>query len=555
MYPRQIEDMKSVKAAIHSFDKDMNKMMLLMKELGTTLEGVSRSFDALTSLSFSNKDVKAYVHRFAVEITRMKEGAPYQNYNKRVYEDVLAPVQNLKKTLKETQATVKKRDAAYERYDTSKKKVDKTERKYAKENKSLEASKTYPAEKAKRERLLEAFRATDQVFQTSFQTLVQQVETVATETMKQYLSLNAGYMASVTDALTSTDPSIEEAVALYRHNEIIAQHTALARDRLLSGGGGGGGSRGLATPGNRLGTAGTRSGNGTPSDSFLSSPRMGGGTPAVNVGGSAGRGGAPATTGAAQHASPCGVGNASKAIGATEARGSVGAANTGANPALSSSSQPALAHRPGTQPPLASSGAAAAAGAAAGGGARGRLPLSTPAPVVGGPPPAATETPSTAVGKADLRGNDDNSSSSERVMSMSSQSSDGAGAGHHHHHHEHASPSEHIVEKREGVKASKEAAQGGTSASAKAVPDPAAAEDDWDESVSRYADPNENSARGGGGGAAPSPAAVVGGEGVTPPLVYNFGRGPNSQVSSVAPRSGYIAAQQKTINAEFMKNL
>ncbi|TPP47644.1 hypothetical protein CGC20_38120 [Leishmania donovani] len=43
VHPRQMDDMRAIHAAINSFSGVMTKMMMLMKELGTTLEQVSHA--------------------------------------------------------------------------------------------------------------------------------------------------------------------------------------------------------------------------------------------------------------------------------------------------------------------------------------------------------------------------------------------------------------------------------------------------------------------------------------------------------------------------------
>lgn len=215
-YPRQVEDVASVKAAVANFDKEMRKMMLLMKSIGNTLEGVSTSFSALTCLNLhDDNNVRLYVDSFHEQIIKMKEGAPYQDYNRLVHEEVLAPVNELKRSIKEAEAAIRKRDTSYKDYLQAKKKVDKTERTHAAKSKVLENSKSYPKQKAAREKKLTAFQKQDEGFQECFRTFLRKVETVTQCSMRRYLQLNGAYMASVVDALTSTDPSIEEHVRLY----------------------------------------------------------------------------------------------------------------------------------------------------------------------------------------------------------------------------------------------------------------------------------------------------------------------------------------------------
>lgn len=228
-YPRQVEDVASVKAAVKSFDKEMRKMMMLMKEVGNTLEGVSKSFAALTSLNLADdKEVRSYVDSFREQIVKMKEGAPFQDYNRLVHEEVLAPVNELKSAVKETEAAMQKRERSYKSYLKAKARVDKTERAYAQKSKVLEDSKSYPKERAARENNLTAFHERDEGFQATFKGFVSKVQAVTKSAMHRYLQLNAGYMASVIDALTNTDPSIEEHVELYRRQLYADRRTELA---------------------------------------------------------------------------------------------------------------------------------------------------------------------------------------------------------------------------------------------------------------------------------------------------------------------------------------
>ncbi|AIO00665.1 hypothetical protein LPMP_310760 [Leishmania panamensis] len=219
IHPRQLDDVRAIHAAIQSFSSDMAKMMLLMKELGTTLEQVSHSFDALTSLSFSTPEVKKYVHHFAEEVLHMKEGIAFRNYNKLVHEEVLFPVERLKTSLKETEKAAKAEKSAFDRYKKAKLLVDKQEKSYAEKSKALDTSKSYPTHVQARNQSLASLQRSKNEFEDKFVTLVSEVEKVTATALKRYLHLNAGYMTSVVDALTKTDPTVEEAVALYRQEQ------------------------------------------------------------------------------------------------------------------------------------------------------------------------------------------------------------------------------------------------------------------------------------------------------------------------------------------------
>ncbi|EPY29487.1 hypothetical protein AGDE_09931 [Angomonas deanei] len=216
-YPRQVEDMNILKSAIGGFEKNMNRMMLLMKEVGTALEKVSHSYQQLTSLSFSkNAQVRNRVNHFMEEVTAMQEGAPFKEYNTKVHDEVLAPVQGLKTALKEAQKQQQLREKRYKEYQKAKDKVDKTEKTHAKKSKPLETSAKYPLQKKDREQRLENFRAQDVNFQTAFNEMVERMEGVSQETMTCYLHLNANYFASIIDCLTKTDPTVVEVVEQYR---------------------------------------------------------------------------------------------------------------------------------------------------------------------------------------------------------------------------------------------------------------------------------------------------------------------------------------------------
>lgn len=223
--PRQIGDVVSIRAAIKGFDKSMNRMMVLMKELGNVFEDISHAFDALTTLSFSNPTVRKYVHHFSEEIIHMKEGAPFMDYNRLVHEDVLRPVKALKTALDEAERAACNRMKAYDKYEKAKKDVENMEKKFARRSEALSTSKEYPLKRQKRSKRLDEFHTNDDIFQTSFRSLVTRVETVTANTMQRYLHLNAAYMTSLIEALTKTDPTVDEAVAVCRQQLHIEKST------------------------------------------------------------------------------------------------------------------------------------------------------------------------------------------------------------------------------------------------------------------------------------------------------------------------------------------
>ncbi|KAG5497552.1 hypothetical protein JKF63_03816 [Porcisia hertigi] len=227
IHPRQLDDMKAIRAAIRSFDKDMTRMMLLMKDLGTTLEHVSSSFDALTSLSFTSDKVKKYVHHFSEEIVQMKQGVAFRNYNKLVHEEVLLPVAQLKVSLKDADMAAKAEKRAFDEYIEAKRRVDKKEKSFAEKSKALSTSNTYPKSVRARDEALAKLQRLKNQFEEKFVTLVNRVETVAATALKRYLNLNGVYMSSVVDALTKTEPTVEEAVDLYRQEQRQLRQSAI----------------------------------------------------------------------------------------------------------------------------------------------------------------------------------------------------------------------------------------------------------------------------------------------------------------------------------------
>lgn len=229
IHPRQLDDMQAIRAAIKAFSGDMTKMMLLMKELGTTLERVSHSFDALTSLSFSADGVKQYVHHFAEEVILMKEGVAFRNYNKLVHEEVLLPVEELKASLKAAERSAKTEKNAFDKYKKAKARVDKQEKSFAEKSRPLDTSKSYPNHVHARDSSLVALQRSKDDFEGKFVSLVKEVEKVTATALKRYLKLNAGYMASVIDALTKTDPTVEEAVALYRREQAQLRQSTIKK--------------------------------------------------------------------------------------------------------------------------------------------------------------------------------------------------------------------------------------------------------------------------------------------------------------------------------------
>lgn len=230
VHPCQLEDLKAVRRAIQQFTDNMSRMMLLMKDLGTTLEKVSQSFAALTSLSFTDQQVKRYVRHFADEVTLMKEGVAFQNYNRYVHEEVLQPVKDLKKVLKTTEAAAEQQKKAYASYEKSKRVVDHQETAFASKRRPLTSSQSYPKNIQKRNTQLEKYQQKKTAFDDGFESFVAEVEHVTTTAMKRYLHLNAGYMSAVIEALTSTDPSVHEAIAVYQ-----MEYQQMRRDAALGG--------------------------------------------------------------------------------------------------------------------------------------------------------------------------------------------------------------------------------------------------------------------------------------------------------------------------------
>ncbi|KPA73840.1 hypothetical protein ABB37_09481 [Leptomonas pyrrhocoris] len=227
IHPRQLDDVRAIRAAIKSFTATMKRMMVLMKDLGTTLEQVSHSFDALTSLSFSDDGVKQYVHHFSEEVMHMMEGTAFRHYNKLVHEEVLVPVEQLRASLTATEKAAKAEKKDFGRYKKSKRKVDAQEKSYATKSKSLDTSKSYPTRVQTRDNSLLRLQRSKDDFETKFVGLVSEVEKVTATTLKRYLDLNAGYMTSVVDALTKTDPTVEEAVVLYREEQRQQRQSAI----------------------------------------------------------------------------------------------------------------------------------------------------------------------------------------------------------------------------------------------------------------------------------------------------------------------------------------
>ncbi|TPP42688.1 hypothetical protein CGC21_11865 [Leishmania donovani] len=239
VHPRQMDDMRAIHAAINSFSGVMTKMMMLMKELGTTLEQVSHAFDALTSLSFTDDEVKQYVHHFGEEVISMKEGIAFCQYNKLVHEDVLHPVEQLKKSLKEAEKAAKAEKSAFEKYRKAKQCVDKQEKAFAERSKPLDTSKSYPTHVQARNKALVSLQNCRNEFEDRFAMLVNEVENVTATALKRYLELNAGYMTSVVDALTKTDPTIEEAAVLHcqeqqEHRQSVVEQRCLQVNSELS---------------------------------------------------------------------------------------------------------------------------------------------------------------------------------------------------------------------------------------------------------------------------------------------------------------------------------
>ncbi|TPP42697.1 hypothetical protein CGC21_11910 [Leishmania donovani] len=239
VHPRQMDDMRAIHAAINSFSGVMTKMMMLMKELGTTLGHVSHAFDALTSLSFTDDEVKQYVHHFGEEVISMKEGIAFCQYNKLVHEDVQLPVEQLKKSLKEAEKAAKAEKSAFEKYRKAKQCVDKQEKAFAERSKPLDTSKSYPTHVQARNKALVSLQNCNKEFEDRFAMLVNDVKNVTATALKRYLELNAGYMTSVVDALTKTDPTIEEAAVLHcqeqqEHRQSVVEQRCLQANSELS---------------------------------------------------------------------------------------------------------------------------------------------------------------------------------------------------------------------------------------------------------------------------------------------------------------------------------
>ncbi|CAG9579232.1 conserved hypothetical protein [Leishmania major strain Friedlin] len=227
VHPRQLDDMRAIHAAINSFSGVMTKMMVLMKELGTTLGHVSHSFDALASLTFTKDEVKQYARKCGGEIISMKEGIAFCEYNKLVHEDVLHPVEQLKESLKEAEQAAKAEKSAFEKYKKAKQRVDKQEKAFAEKSKPLDTSKSYPTHVRARNKALVSLQNCNNKFEERFVMLTSDVESVTSTALRRYLELNAGYMTSVVDALTKTDPTVEEAAVFYRQEKQAHRQSAV----------------------------------------------------------------------------------------------------------------------------------------------------------------------------------------------------------------------------------------------------------------------------------------------------------------------------------------
>ncbi|CBZ29142.1 hypothetical protein LMXM_30_0850 [Leishmania mexicana MHOM/GT/2001/U1103] len=225
----QLDDIRTARAAINSFNGVTTKMMMLMRELGTALEQVSHSFDAFASLSFTSDEIKQYVHHFGNEVLSMKKGIAFCNYNNFVHEEVQLPVEQLKKSLKEAEKAAKAEKNAFEKYMKAKQCVDKQEKALAERNKPLDTSTSYSTHVQALNKALASLQSCEKEFEDRFALLLYEVENVTAKALRRYLELNATYMTSVVDALTRTDPAIEEAVVFYCQEQQEHQQSAVAQ--------------------------------------------------------------------------------------------------------------------------------------------------------------------------------------------------------------------------------------------------------------------------------------------------------------------------------------
>ncbi|EPY27930.1 hypothetical protein STCU_05408 [Strigomonas culicis] len=228
-FPRQVDDIERVKVAIGRFQTNMTKMMLLMKDFGVALESVSQSFRELTSCSFSqNEGVKHYVEAFRAEVSLLKDGSCFKDYNRLVHEAVVQPIEELKKVVKSTEKQKEARERTYKKYQDAKSKVDQIEKEYARKSKPLTSCAKYPQLKKKREGSLQTFQTENETFQASFRALVERVEDMTGRSLREYLHLNGAYMAAVLHCLTACDDSVQGVVARYKAQKLQERRAAVA---------------------------------------------------------------------------------------------------------------------------------------------------------------------------------------------------------------------------------------------------------------------------------------------------------------------------------------
>lgn len=208
-YPAQLEDVMALKAAIKLFSKTMTAMMLLIKELGSSLERVGVCFDALTSMRSSDEHVRRQVHSFLNEITRMKEGVAFQSYNARVHEEVMKPVADLRTFIEAAEKAASKRDKSCQKYSDAAKKVHSLEEDCVAKGRPIESSHSYTDLRKSREKRLVEFRSHDNEFQKIFSATMRRSGEVTLDMMKRYLHLNGQYLSTVVRTLNQVDSTTQ----------------------------------------------------------------------------------------------------------------------------------------------------------------------------------------------------------------------------------------------------------------------------------------------------------------------------------------------------------
>lgn len=166
-----------------------------------------RNMDQISLMDIS-QEFRTFVKCFSAEVTYLREGTPFMEYNEGIHGSVIAWLKIVDEELDKTGDAAKKRKKTFSAYQHRKVATEKKEAKYVKHNKPIASSKRYARQVEARNAALDAYRHEKAEFHRQFAVLMKRNAFATLRSVKKYLSLTAGYMRSVVAALERTDTDL-----------------------------------------------------------------------------------------------------------------------------------------------------------------------------------------------------------------------------------------------------------------------------------------------------------------------------------------------------------